>query len=454
MIDAPGYDAETERRLAARDAVMPAMLARLDWPVDEIRAERTRALRRLLTMAAERSPWHRARLRGIDPAAADEAALRTIAPMTKADLMANFDQLVTDRALTLEAANDWVEHLPDEPLLGRYWAVASGGSSGLRGVFVYDELAFITFSCMIGRWMARFGPPIPPPGAGPIVNLWADRGAHVSYLAFRLFPFRIPPVSIPALTPLPDMVERLNALQPWRIGAYASTLALLAAEARAGRLTIAPSLVMNCGEPLLPESRAEVEATFGVRVVDYWGMSEGMYAMSCGHDATMHLPDDVCIVEAVDDDARPVPPGAPAAKILLTNLYNTVTPLIRYEVTDRIVLRPEPCPCGSAYQAVESVQGRSDDVFTYEGGVRVHPLVLRAPLGRNRYVTEYQVRQTRAGAHVLICSSEPVDLVGLARALEDGLRRAGLQAPQVTVERTEVLTRQVSGKLKRFLPLG
>jgi len=456
-VDTSPADALT-RRLAARDAVMPEMVARLGWPADRIRAEREQALRRLLTVATERSPWHRERLRGLDPARAGESDLASIPSMTKTDLMEHFDAIVTDRALRLADVNDWIERLPDTPLLGRYHGFASGGSSGLRGVFVYDEAAAITFNCMVGRWFMRLGlPPFPPSAdAGPIVNLWADRGAHVSFLMVRLFmpPAPLPLVSIPATTPLPAMVERLNALRPWRIGSYASILALLATEARAGRLRIAPQVVMSCGEPLLPEARAEVEAAFGVPVLDYWGMSEGMYAMPCGQGAIMHLPDDLCIVEPVDEAGLPVAAGTPAAKILLTNLFNPVQPLIRYEVTDRVVLRPDPCPCGAEHRAVESVHGRADDVFTYAGGVRVHPLALRAPLGRHRHIAEYQVRQTVDGAHVLLSTTGPVELEPLGRAMEDGLRRAGIASPRVTLERVDALGRQASGKMKRFVPLS
>ena len=59
--------------------------------------------------------------------------------------------------------------------------------------------------------------------------------------------------------PLAEIVERLNALQPKTLSGYASTLALLAGEARSGRLIIAPTQVFTCGGPLLPEVRAEVE---------------------------------------------------------------------------------------------------------------------------------------------------------------------------------------------------
>jgi phenylacetate-coenzyme A ligase PaaK-like adenylate-forming protein len=443
-------DGTTAARIAARDAAMPGFVERLGWSADALRAERERRLRRLLTYAKACSPWHRARLAAVDPERFSEADLPSLPTMTKQDLMGHFDAIVTDPALTLAGVNAWIEGLPDEPLLGRYWAFASGGSSGLRGVFVYDADAAVTFNCMVGRWLARVA--IPPPGAGPAARVWAGRGAHVSWLMLRLFPPPGASEAIPATTPLPEIVQRLNAIRPWSIGAYASILGLLADEARAGRLAIAPTLIQNCGEPLLPEVARSVEAAWGVPVYDYWGMSEGLYAQPCAPGAFMHLPDDICIVEPVDEAGRPVAPGQPAAKLYLTNLYNSVEPLIRYEVTDQILILDEPCPCGSAHRRVGAVHGRLDDVFEYPGGIRVHPLTVRGPLGRHANVREYQVRQTPTGAHVLLCTSGPVDLPALARGLEDGLRSAGLARPQVTLDVVTDLPRQASGKTKRFVP--
>jgi hypothetical protein len=44
-------------------------------------------------------------------------------------------------------------------------------------------------------------------------------------------------------------------------------------------------------------------------------------------------------------------------------------------------------------------------VFHYPGEVVVHPHVFRSVLGRERDVLEYQVRQTAAGADVLVVAA-------------------------------------------------
>jgi hypothetical protein len=87
-------------------------------------------------------------------------------------------------------------------------------------------------------------------------------------------------------------------------------------------------------------------------------------AMPCDLART-HLSDDLLLIEAIDESRRPVPPGERSAKILLTNLYNTTLPLIRYEITDEVTILDERCPCGSAFRLIGDIQGRLDDTFVY-----------------------------------------------------------------------------------------
>jgi phenylacetate-coenzyme A ligase PaaK-like adenylate-forming protein len=437
------------RHAADLYAAFPRYAAQLQWSATQLQLERERRMRVLLLAAKARSPWHRQRLRDVDAAAFTEADLASLPTMSKTDLMDNFDAVVTDPRLTRDVVDAYVENLPENLyLFDRYLAAASGGSSGRRGVFVYDWDAFITLSCGVGRWLATL------PQVFPSANLWAPRGAHLSWINAQVFPRPGAETRIAPTLPLPEVVERLNALQPKLLSGYASTLALLAGEARSGRLTISPVGIATCGEPLLPEVRAEIESVWPVHVYNFYGMSEGLYAFPCRAGDAMHLPDDLFYVEAVDEAGRPVPPGTPAAKLLVTNLYNLTEPLIRYEVTDQLVVLPEPCSCGSAMRRIDHVLGRADDMFLFPGGIRVHPLSIRAPLGRHRHVAEYQVIQTERGVRVHFCASGPVSTSELSATLETELRACGLTDPEVTLEQVAELSRQASDKLKRFVPRG
>ena len=146
-------------------------------------------------------------------------------------------------------------------------------------------------------------------------------------------------------------------------------------------------------------------------------------------------------------------PGERSAKIFLTNLYNRVMPLIRYEITDEFEVPDGPCSCGSAYVVVKDVHGRADDVFAYASGVTVHPLNFRSVLGKEPAIVEYQVRQTDGGADVDVVARADVDGDAIRAALEATLSSVGLEAPRVSVRRVDDIDRQGSGKLKRFVPL-
>src|SRR5262245_54433179 len=173
------FEALRTRHTADRDAALPGYVSQLQWSAAQLRTERERRMRILLATAKARSPWHRERLREVDAATFTEADLPSLPIMTKADLMANFDRVLTGPRLTRGVVDAYVEQLPENPyLFERYLVVASGGSSGRRGVFVYDWDGFVTFNCQIARWLSAI------PDALPRANLYAPRGAHITWIAF------------------------------------------------------------------------------------------------------------------------------------------------------------------------------------------------------------------------------------------------------------------------------
>ena len=256
----------------------------------------------------------------------------------------------------------------------------------------------------------------------------------------------------PISLPLETIVAGLNELQPSVLMGYSSFLPRLALEAQSGRLRITPRRVIGISEPLLPEARQVVHETWRAPIADGYGMSEGVFTGFCGHG--VHLPDDLCIFEPVDADGRPVGPGELSHRVLVTNLYNHTQPLIRYEVTDQVTLINGTCPCGSSFQRIEDPQGRLDDTFEYADGLSVHPHLFRSALGQHPAVIEYQVRQTRRGATIRIVTTAPVDVHALQARITGALAALGLADPQVAIETVATLSRQASGKLKRFVPLS
>lgn len=452
------YEELRQRHVADAAGLMPGLLERLDWSAERLAAHRQAELRRLVRIAKDLSPWHRKRLSAVDPDEVDESMLSELPVMTKADLMANFDEIVTDDRLRLDVVEDHLESLTgDAYLFDRYHVCASGGSTGRRGVFVYD---WETWSIMYAgtlrsevRALRQEADLTAAPARAAMVA--AHHATHLSSAIAETFATgEIEWQRFPVTLPVEEIVAGLNACQPAMVGGYPSMLYVLANEARQGRLQIQPLRIASFAEPLLPEIRAALDETWHVPVINLWGASEFGGMGSCGFGPWIHLNDDLVIIEPVDREGRPVEPGACADKIYVTNLFNYAMPLIRYEVTDQLRLVDGPCPCGSAHQRIADPQGRLDDCFRY-GDLTVNAHVFRSVLGRRRDIIEYQVRQTASGADVAVRCIRPVDCAELAAEIARDLKTLGLDSPEITVvpvERLERLPR--SGKLKRFVPLG
>lgn len=455
------YEQTRQRHLAAWGDALPSHLERLAWTREQIAAERDAALRGLVAHARAESPWHRDRLRGVDVDNLTGDDLRRLPTMTKTDLMEHFDDVVCDRRVTLDAAEAHLATLSgDDYFLGDLHVVASGGSSGVRGVFVYGWDAWRDVHLGLSRVVVgdRFRDPAmaaAPPVMGVVT---AANATHMTTAAAQTFANPMVQTRVfPVTLPVSEIVAGLNELQPASLTTYASMLGVLSAEALAGRLSISPLRIVTTSEPLLPEVRAMAESAFGAPVANCWGTSEGgVVAVGCWRDGGMHLNEDLVIVEPVDEAGQPVPPGERSAKVLITNLFNPILPLIRYELTDEVTFLDEPCACGSAYRRVADILGRADDLFAY-GSVIVHPHVIRSPLAARREVVEYQVAQTADGADVRVREGghERVDEAALAAAIAHALEQAGVPRPAVTVRVVDRIERDPrTGKLKRFIPLA
>lgn len=432
----------------------PGHVQRLSWSRDRIATLQRNRLRALLRHAIERSPFHARRLAGVNPDTFQLTDLAWLPVMTKAEMMDEFDRVVTDPRLTLAAVEGALAagHTQPQVLFGEYVCLASGGSTGRRGVFVFDLAAMAEFISTIMRpAVARVSASgALPPGGITMALVAAASPVHATGCGPKIMagsPITLIPV--PVTLSLDEIVDRLNRIQPPVLYGYPSMIARLAREQEAGRLQIAPMSVTTTSETLLPEYRAAIAEVFRVPIVDNFASTEGLIGASLPGEAVITLASDACITEFVDDSGRPVPPGTPSAKALITNLYNRVQPLIRYELGDSFTRQPDAAGHGHIRA---TVQGRADEVLRY-GGLDIHRLTVRSVLLNAAEVTDYQVRQTTGGIDVCVQADTPPDLDRLGVQLRSTLARAGLRDPDVTVRAVATLERHAqTGKLRRFIP--
>jgi len=415
-------------------------VVRLGWSGEQLRAHQRSRLQALLAHAIERSPFHRSRLAGVDPATFELADLPRLPVMTKAEMMERFGEVVTDRALSRDVVERALAATQRDPvpIHGRYIAMASGGSSGCRGVFVSDLPAFGEFIGSLSRSLAAR---IPPGARVAISMVCAASAVHatVAAPAFTIgagLPFEF--ATVPVTRPLGEIVARLNTLNTPLLYGYPTMLARLAAERRAGRLRIQPLAISSTSETLHPELRAAIRDGFGCPIVDTFGSTEGLVGTTAPDDPVLVFNSDVCLVE--------IEP----ARVLVTNLANHVQPLIRYELTDVFVQQP------SEGFLRATVHGRSDDVLQFDH-VAVHPHAIRAVLVKTPEVLDYQLKQTQRGVEIVALTDDDaaLDVAGVCRRVASALAEAGLENPEVRLTVATSLSRDDrTGKLQRVVPLS
>jgi phenylacetate-CoA ligase len=411
-------------------------IERIGWDDERIARHQRERLGALLAYALENSPFHARRLAGFDP---ERVELSELPVMTKAEMMADFDDLVTDRRIRLADVERHLAASGDEPslLLDEYVCLASGGSSGLRGVFVHAISEYLEFgssvmrrACARARAMGVEQLHVALVAASSPIHSTGFAGATV-----RGGPLVFHPA--PATLPVDEIVTRLNELQPPLLFGYPSVLSRLAREQEAGRLRIAPMALTSTSEPLTPEDRATIRAAFGVPLIDQFASTEGLAGSSDPDSEVINFASDMCMVELVDE-----------RRVLVTNLHNFTQPLIRYELTDCFVRQPS-APDHGHLRA--TVRGRADDVFRY-GSVEVHPHVIRSVMVGTPAVREYEIRQTEQGLDASVVADS--DYGELGAALESALRDAGLDDPHVRVRAVDCIwPHPATGKVRRFIPL-
>ncbi|MGW0773621.1 hypothetical protein ACWD01_08185 [Streptomyces sp. NPDC002835] len=220
-------------------------------------------------------------------------------------------------------------------------------------------------------------------------------------------------------------VDQLNRYRPVLLSGYATVIALLAGEQLAGRLRIAPAVVSLVAEGLGDREHRRIRSAFGAHVVNSYACNESL-ALGYGCPfGWLHTHSDWLILEPVDADHRPVPPGQESFTVLLTSLGRWVQPILRYDLGDSVLLRPDPCPCGDPLPAVK-VRGRAADLLSFPrrggGTVRIVPMAFETLLESLPDIDLFQIVQTTATTlRVRIRPAAGADQERLWNAVRTGL---------------------------------
>ncbi|RMB63833.1 phenylacetate--CoA ligase family protein [Dokdonia sinensis] len=120
------------------------------------------------------------------------------------------------------------------------------------------------------------------------------------------------------------------------------------------------SAIFPTAENVDDHTREILEKFFKTKVYDQYASSEGApFIMECANQ-NLHLELQSGVFEVLDDNNKPAKEG----RLIVTSFTTHGTPLIRYDIGDRIKLSDDRCSCGNNNPLVEKILGRSND-FLY-----------------------------------------------------------------------------------------
>lgn len=140
--------------------------------------------------------------------------------------------------------------------------------------------------------------------------------------------------------------------------ALATHLASLAGKAAGYQIPM--KNVLLSAEYVSEESRRQVEAAWGCRVFEHYGMTEmGLgCAVSCGFLEGCHIREADLYLEIIDPKTGRVLPDGEEGEVVFTTLTRRGMPFIRYRTGDWSSFIPEPCKCGSVLKRISRVGDR------------------------------------------------------------------------------------------------
>ncbi|HSE93757.1 MAG TPA: phenylacetate--CoA ligase [Methylomirabilota bacterium] len=302
---------------------------------------------------------------------------------------------------------------------------ASSGTRGKPTVVGYTAGDLDVWNEVMARVMVAAGA-----RAGDLLHVAFGYGLFTGGLGFHQGAERIGMTVVPASS---GNTARhcllLHDLRPAGLCATPS-FALHIAETLADQGVKAGALGLRYGmfgaEPWTQGVRRALEAGFGLRAHDVYGLSEIVgpgVSGECEARDGLHIADDHFLPEIVEPETgRPLPPGR-QGELVLTTLTKRALPMIRYRTGDITTLSLEPCRCGRTSARMARLVGRADDMLVIKG-VNVYPSEVEgALLDVGELVPQYQLvvdrRTTLARVEVQV---EPAPAF-LARcgALDPGL---------------------------------
>ena len=410
----------------------------------ELAAYQDGALRELLAHCWRFVPYYRRLMEETGATRPDDVSLAQLPTLGKEQVRAHFDGLQSD------------------DLESRRWYVNSSGGSTGEPVQVIQDWDYAVRSearKVVCFEMAGFQP------GDHMALLWGSQrdilaGGAGPRAAIRSFLRNMHTMSAFRMTPelMRSYLASLDRRPPVVLYGYMQPLYELARYGQAEGLRVRPpGAVVSTSGTLYPHLEETMRKFYGCDVYDQYGSREvAAIAQSCDRHEGLHINMETHVVEILDPDGAPCPPGV-EGDIAVTSLANYAMPLVRYRIGDRGVAADGVCSCGRGLARLASVSGRGVDCLRRSDGTVIPGEYFIHFVGVvfiRPWIAKFQVVQTDLDRVVLKVVTNGAEPTAEERGeLEHIVRMVMGEECRVAIELGDEIPNSDSGKYRYVLSM-
>ncbi|HEU0302970.1 MAG TPA: hypothetical protein VFR32_00165, partial [Gaiellaceae bacterium] len=236
----------------------------------------------------------------------------------------------------------------------------------------------------------------------------------------------------------PELVDRtIDTIRPDVIMGCGSHLeAYFRAAAARGGPRHRPKALLYTWDHMSAGGRQLIEEHFGIPVISRYSAMESLkIGYTCEARAGFHLHEDLCHVTIVDQDGVEVEDGR-SGEIVLSNLVNRGSVLLRYRIGDLGRISTEPCPCGRTSRVLAELEGRVSEYVTLRDGTLVGPFLVTLAVNSVPGLVRFQLVQRAPASFELQLAT--VDREAFEQGVAEVVARVGELLRGYDVEATHV----------------
>lgn len=342
---------------------------------------RDKKLRKKIQYAVNKSAYYKKIYKHID---IQNIKLEDLPVINKMDLVNNFNDFITIPSIRHDRLREYFmeEFSFDKMFLNEFLAFHTSGSTGNPAYVVWGAKEFATSTYMLlhkniglikgsnifeilknKRKLLYFG--IMDDYVGG--NSWIYQiGKYVDVKMISIFSS-------------PDQwIKIINEFQPDVIMAKPHVLAKLANQVAGGSLHISPEKLIFVGEMLRPRDKEVIHKYFSCPLMNSYSTCEtGPVAWQTDEREKLSVINEEVIVELLDDDNKPIREFYKEGKVVITNLYSKIMPIIRYEIGDRAYFIPNEI--NDEMSTISYIKGRNTSNFIFENALGSKEIVSEYP---------------------------------------------------------------------------